>query len=167
MTRKLLLITFLLTFTGFTAVAQQKTDFSGTWKLNIAKSDFGPLPAPVSRTDVVTHKDTALSDKVTQESAEGKQEYTAKYTIDGKEAVNMIGTREVKTSVKWAGNALSMSSRFLFNDTDVVGENNWTLSADGKTLTMSIHYTSAIGDADQTFVYEKQDTTASPPAKTP
>jgi hypothetical protein len=72
MIRKLLSITFLLTLTAFTVVAQQKTDFSGTWKLNIAKSDFGPLPAPASRTDVVTHKDNSLSDKVTQESAEGK-----------------------------------------------------------------------------------------------
>jgi hypothetical protein len=79
----------------------------------------------------------------------------------------MIGPREVKTTVKWAGNALSMASRFLYNDTDVVGENNWTLSADGKTLTMSIHYTSAIGDADQTFVFEKQDTSTALTPKTP
>jgi hypothetical protein len=157
MNRKLIFLTFLIALSVGSVVAQQKTDFSGTWKLNLTKSEFGVLPPPESRTDVITHKDPSLSDSVTQEGAEGKQQYTANYTIDGKEATNMIGPREVKTAVKWAGSSLAMTSKFQYESADVLGDNTWTLSADGKTLTMSIHYTSSIGDADQKFVFDKQD----------
>ncbi|MDQ6699767.1 MAG: hypothetical protein M3Z36_06250 [Acidobacteriota bacterium] len=28
--------------------AQAKTSFTGNWKLNVDKSDFGPLPVPIT-----------------------------------------------------------------------------------------------------------------------
>lgn len=166
MIRRLLSITFLIAMPLVSVFAQQKTDFSGTWKLNVAKSDFGVLPGPTSRTDVITHKDPSLSDSVTAESAQGKQEYTANYTTDGKEVVNKIGPREVKSTVKWAGSNLVLSSKFVYNDMDVTGEATWALSPDGKTLTINAHFNSPMGEADQKFVYEKQDSAAAPtPAK--
>ena len=165
MIRKLLSITFLLALPLVTVVAQQKPDFSGTWKLNLAKSEFGVLPPPESRTEVITHKDPTLADAVTQEGAEGKQQYTANYTTDGKEVVNMIGPREVRATIKWVGNSLAMTAKFQYEGADVVGDNTWTLSADGKTLTMSIHYSSSIGEADQKFVYDKQEAGAPPVTK--
>src|SRR5882762_9545504 len=119
MIRKLLSITFLLALPLITVVAQQKPDFSGTWKLNVAKSDFGVLGGPDSRTDVITHKDPSLSDSVTADGAQGKQQYTANYTTDGKEALNKIGPREVKSTLKWAGSNLAISSKFVYNDMDV------------------------------------------------
>ena len=161
MIRKLLSITFLLAMPIFTVVAQQKPDFSGTWKLNVAKSEFGVLPPLESRTDVITHKDPSLSDSVTQEGAEGKQQYTTNYTTDGKEVVNQIGPREFKTTVKWVGSSLTLTSKFVYEGADVVGESTWTLSSDGKTLTVNIHYASSLGEVDQKFVYEKQDGGAS------
>lgn len=167
MIRKTALITFLLVLPLVSVFAQQKTDFSGTWKLNVAKSDFGMLGGPTSRTDVITHKDPSLSNSVTAEGAQGKQEYTVSYTTDGKEAVNKIGEREIKSTLKWAGSNLAISSKFVYNDMDVTGEATWVLSPDGKTLTISAHFTSAMGDADQKFVFEKQEAAApsTPPAK--
>jgi hypothetical protein len=35
-----------------------KPNFSGTWKLNTGKSDFGAMPAPDTRTGKITHEDT-------------------------------------------------------------------------------------------------------------
>ena len=165
MLRKLLSITFLLAVTLITVVAQQKPDFSGTWKLNVAKSEFGMLPGPTSRTDVITHKDPSLSDSVTLENAEGKQQYVANYTTDGKEAVNKIGPREIKSTLKWVGSNLAVSSKLVYNDADVTGESTWALSADGKTLTISVHYTSPMGETDQKLVFEKQESGAAAPAK--
>ena len=166
MIRKLLSITFLIALPLVSGFAQQKPDFSGTWKLNVAKSDFGPLPGPESRTDVVTHKDPALSDSVTADGAQGKQQYIVSYTTDGKEAVNKIGPREIKSTLKWAGSNLAISSKFAYNDMDVTTEAVWALSADGKTLTISVHFTSAMGEADQKYVFEKQEGSPAPaPAK--
>lgn len=164
MIRKLLSIAFLIALPAVAALAQQKPDFSGTWKLNVAKSDFGVLGGPDSRTDVITHKEPSLTDDVTAEGAQGKQQYTVKYTTDGKEATNQVGPREIKSTLKWDGSNLVISSKFLFNDAEVLGEATWALSADGKTLTINVHYTSSLGDADQKVTLEKQEAA---PAKTP
>ncbi len=168
MLRKLLSIAFLLALPLTAIVAQQKPDFSGTWKLNVAKSEFGALPGPQSRTDVIIHKGPSFSDSVTAETAEGKQQYTTNYTTDGKEAVNKIGPRDVNTTVKWSGNGLVFSSKLLYNDSDVTVETTWALSGDGKTLTISAHYASTLGETDQKLIYEKQEASATPaPVKTP
>ena len=37
--------------------AQAKSDFSGTWKINAGKTDFGPMPPPDSMTEKITHAD--------------------------------------------------------------------------------------------------------------
>jgi hypothetical protein len=157
MIRKLMSITILIALPLVSAFAQQKPDFSGTWKLNVAKSDFGPLPGPESRTDVITHKEPSLSNSVTADGAQGKQQYTVSYTTDGKEAVNKIGQREIKSTLKWVGSNLVISSKFVFNDMDVTSEATWALSSDGKTLTINAHFTSTMGEADQKFVFEKQE----------
>lgn len=168
MIRKLLSIAFLVALPAASAFAQQKPDLSGTWKLNVAKSDFGVLGGPDSRTDVITHKEPSLTDDVTAESAQGKQQYTVKYTTDGKEATNQIGPREIKSTLKWEGSNLVISSKFTYNEAEVIGQSTWALSADGKTLTINVHYTSALGDADQKITLEKQESTpAAAPAKTP
>jgi len=166
MIRKLLAITFLIALPLVSAFAQQKPDFTGTWKLNVAKSDFGPLPGPTSRTDVITHKEPSISDKVTADTAQGKLEYVLSYTTDGKEAVNKIGPREIKSTLKWAGSNLVISSKFLYNDAEVTSEVTWSLSPDGKTFTVSAHFISTMGEADQKFVFDKQEGGAvSTPAK--
>ena len=42
---------------AFAATAQNsKPNFSGTWELDTAKSDFGPLPAPEKQTRVIEHQ---------------------------------------------------------------------------------------------------------------
>jgi hypothetical protein len=117
--------------------------------------------------DVIAHKDPSLSVNVTQEGADGRQQYTANYTTDGKEAVNQIGPREVKSTLKWAGSNLLMTSKLVYNDVDVTGELTWSLSGDGKIRTVSIHYSSAIGETDQKLIFEKQESGAAAPAKTP
>ena len=166
MIRKLIFLTVLVAFATVTGLAQQKPDFSGTWKLNVAKSDFGPLPPPESRTDVITHKEPSITDEVSAAGAQGKQQYTAKYTTDGKEVTNQIATREVKSILKWKGSNLVINSTLVYEGSDVKGVGTWSLSADGKTLTISAHYTSAMGEADQKLIFEKQESAAAP-AKTP
>jgi len=168
MTRKLLLIAFLIALPVVSAFAQQKPDFSGTWKLNVAKTDFGALPGPDSRTDVITHKEPSLTDDVTAESSQGKQQYTVKYTTDGKEVTNQIGPLAIKSTLKWEGSNLLVSSKFTYNDADVNAQATWALSADGKTLTISVHFASTLGETDQKIILEKQESTpAAAPAKTP
>jgi hypothetical protein len=157
MIRRLASISILIGLSWVSVFAQQKPDFSGTWKLNVAKSDFGPLPGPESRTDVITHKEPSLSNSVTAQSAQGKQEYTVNYTTDGKEVQNKVGPRDIKSTLKWVGSNLVITSKFVYNDTDVTSESTWNLSPDGKTITISAHFSSSMGDADQKLIFEKQE----------
>lgn len=169
MPRRILTALFIAALFNIAAFAQ-KPNFSGSWKLNVAKSDFGPLPAPESRTDVIEHSDPNLKDAVVAQSAQGKQEFTANYSTDGKEVSNKLGPREVKSTATWEGNNLVMNSKTSFNDNEITVKSTWTLSEDGKTLTQNVHFTSPMGEADQKLVYEKQEggapATATASAKT-
>ena len=168
MIRKLISITFLIALPLVSVFAQQKTDYSGTWKLNVAKSDFGALPGLTSRTDVITHKEPSISNHVTADGGQGKLDYTVNYSTDGKEVTNTIGEFVVKSTAKWEGNNLVVNSKFKINDADVEVVSTWALSADGKTLTISAHISSTMGETDQKLIYEKQESGATPaPAKAP
>ena len=149
----------VLTIAVFAAAltAQNRPNFSGTWKLNLSKSDFGPLPAPSSRTDVIEHADPALKVSTIAENPQGRQATTANYTTDGKEVMNKLGPREVKSTVAWEGANLVVNSKFSFNENDVTVKSVWTLSDDGKTLTQNAHLAAQMGEADQKMVFEKQD----------
>jgi hypothetical protein len=160
MIRKLLSIAFLLGLLSTTVLAQQKPDFSGTWKLNVAKSDFGNFPGPSSRTDEITHKEPAIAVNVNLEGPQGKLQFTANYTTDGKEVTNKMGDREVKAVARWDGNNLLINSKFNINDAPVTATATWSLGADGKTFTINVHFTSAMGDVDQKLVFEKQESVA-------
>jgi hypothetical protein len=167
MIRKILSISFLMALPLFSVFSQQKPDLSGTWKLNVPKSDFGVLPGPTSRTDVITYKEPSITDHVTTEGDQGKQDYTVSYSTDGKETANTFGQLAAKSTAKWEGNNLVINSKVKFNDTDVDVVSTWVLSADGKTLTVSAHISSTMGETDQKLTYEKQDVVAAPPATKP
>lgn len=155
------------------AAFAQKPNFTGTWKLNVAKSDFGPLPGPTSQTAVVQHSDPALTMNVSSETDQGKQQNTANYTTDGKEVTNKRGPTEVKSTAVWEGNNLVINSKLQFNGNDVTVKSVWSLSEDGSTLTQNVHLTSPMGEADQKMIFDKQaggesaaSTTPAMPAKT-
>jgi hypothetical protein len=140
-----------------TASAGGKANYSGTWKMNVAKSDFGPLPPSNSRTDIITHSDPNLKVAVSDDGAQGKQEYTLNMTTDGKETTNSTGGMDVKNTAAWEGPSLVVGTKLNFQGTDVTVRSVWVLSADGKTLTQTAHLVAgALGETDQTFVFEKQ-----------
>jgi hypothetical protein len=146
----------LLTLVFGMAHAQAKPNFSGTWKVNVAKSEFGAMPAPDNRTDQVTHAEPDLKVHVTQGSQMGDMNYDAAYTTDGKESTNTANGNVFKSTVKWDGDDLSIDTKGSFNGTEFTAKDRWTLAEDGKTMTVQRHLASAMGETDQKIVYEKQ-----------
>src|ERR1022692_2319471 len=51
--------------------ALAKPNFSGDWKLNLAKSSFGEMPAPTSMTLKITHEEPKLTTATKQSSEMG------------------------------------------------------------------------------------------------
>src|ERR1700683_2984928 len=136
--------------------AQAKPNFSGNWKLNTAKSDFGAMPAPDSRTDIITHEDPDLKDSYTQSGQMGELTAVMKYSTDGKETTNSVRGNQSKTTAKWDGDELAIAGKTQFNGADVTLSDRWSLSADGKTLTIQRHVNSPLGETNQKIVLEKQ-----------
>lgn len=155
-------VTRLLSLAVLTAAfgllqAQAKSDFSGTWKIDMAKSDFGPLPAPDSITEKITHQDPSLKANIASTGGmQGDVAYDVAYTTDGKECVNKVGENEFKSTLKWDGDDLVVDTKGSFGGNDFTSKDRWNLSSDGKTLTVTRHLTSAMGEADMKEVFAKQ-----------
>ena len=151
---------FFLTFAVLalaTLPALAKTDFSGDWKLNVSKSSFGEMPAPNSMTLKVTHEDPKLATATKSSSNMGDFEMQAKYTTDGKECTNEgFGGNPTKSVAKWDGDTLTIETKGKFGDNDFTMSEKWVLSADGKVLTLTRLFKSAMGEGEQKMVLEKQ-----------
>lgn len=133
-----------------------KPNLTGVWKLNVAKSDFGPLPGPESETDTIDHKDPVLNLGVAQQGAQGKQNYQLTININGQEEAHKLGDRDVKTTAQWEGNALIVLTKLMFQDNEVLIKAAYTLAPDGKTVNVATHLSSPMGEADQKMVFDKQ-----------
>ncbi|HEV8038252.1 MAG TPA: hypothetical protein VGP62_05255 [Bryobacteraceae bacterium] len=155
--RKAIVAALFVTAFATSMLAQSKPNFSGTWKLNVAKCDFGPLPAPDSRTDVITHNEPTIKIDVDSKGGQGDFTGTLNYTTDGKEVSNKMGPRDVKSTLGWEGSHLVVNSKLSINDAEITIKTVWTLSDDGKTLSQDAHINSPMGELDTKQVFEKQD----------
>lgn len=135
-------------------------DFSGTWALDAAKSDFGPVPPPESIVMVIDHKEPALKSTVTQKGAQGGATVESNITTDGKENVNTmrVGPDEqsVKSTSKWIGKTLATTRTLEAQGMSIGIDDSWELSADGKVMTILRQLRTPQGDFAMKTVFNKQ-----------
>ncbi len=125
--------------------------------MNVAKSDFGPIPAPDSFTRTIKHSDPSLEYTTHQKGAQGDITTEVKYTTDGKPAVNKINGSDSKGTAKWQGEALLIESTRDIQGMQIQSKEIWTLSDDKKTLTVNSHIAiPGQGEFDLKLVLEKQ-----------
>src|SRR6188508_1503199 len=145
--------------------AQKPTDFSGTWALDISKSQLDarrPIEAmtmTVAQTDkelkvtTETKRPAPPADATTNANAApgsgrmrgfGGTDGTVAYSLDGKETVVEIDGPNGKMPIKYKGaveaGKANLSSLRSFSgpmgDVTITTKDAWSLSADGKTLTV-------------------------------
>jgi hypothetical protein len=133
-----------------------KPNFSGEWKLNVSKSSFGQMPAPSGMTNTITHEEPKLTSHVKQSGEMGEFEFDSSYTTDGKECSNDMFGNPVKSTLKWDGDTLVIDAKGQFGGNDFTMQDKWTLSDDGKTLTIVRLFKSSMGEGEQKLVFEKQ-----------
>jgi hypothetical protein len=146
----------LLTLAVGLVQAHAKTDFSGTWKANTGKSDFGPMPPPDSIVEKIVHADPSLKVNIAQTGGQGDMTYDQVFTTDGKECVNHMADNEFKSTLKWEGDDLVADTKGSFDGNDFTAKEHWTLSDGGKTMTVQRHISTAMGEFDMKLVFEKQ-----------
>jgi hypothetical protein len=150
-------VVLLLLLSASALSAQSKPNFSGEWTLVPGKSDFGMMPPPSSGVQKITHNEPQLKVVSTQTSDQGTNTTESTYTTDGKECVNKeFMDSEMKSTAKWDGDVLVIDSKMDMQGNAITITNRWTLSGDGKSLTVAMHFASPMGEGDIKMVYEKK-----------
>jgi len=141
------------------AIAQDTTkpNFSGIWNLDPDKSSFGPVTPPMAAQYVIRHIGAKLEFDYIQDGRRTRTELTA----DGEERVtdsNEDG--DTLTRSYWNGRTLVNESRVkprgLKQTPSVRWTSRWSLSGDGKELTIQRHIDSGEQGIDQKVVFIKQ-----------
>jgi hypothetical protein len=154
--RTIWLLTSLLVVTAWGA-AQAAPNLTGEWKLNKAKSNYGPVPAPDSMTRTVIHSDPLLHISTHQKGAQGEATTELTYSTNGKPAVNQLQGGTATGTAKWQGDTLVIESSREMQGIKVQSKEVWALSADGKVLTIGNHVSiPQQGEYDVKLVFDKQ-----------
>jgi hypothetical protein len=143
-----------------------QTNFSGTWKLNEGKSELGQFGARGAATKIVVDQKTdgAVSVTTTSTNFQGEEVVATDNLTDGKEvegAGGFPGSKK-KSTLKWKADGTGfdinsiISGEFNGNSFEVKIGQTWTLSADGKTLTVVNSISSPQGEFSSKAAYDKQ-----------
>src|SRR4029079_4801471 len=96
----------------------------------------------------INHEDPILKMTILQVGDAGERTLDLAYKTDGSERVNRIRDVEVRAVARWDGQVLIVSSkRGGFTQSE-----RWTLSEDGKVLTLVNRISSPQGDFEVTVV---------------
>ncbi len=136
------------------AAAADKPNYSGEWKMDLAKSNFGQFPPPGSIVRKIAHKDPILTIVEDQTAGGAQSTTTRKLTTDGNAANQELNGVMAACSSVWEGADIVATTSL-----DSVGlkfTDRMSLSSDGKTLTSKVHIASPQGDGDLTIVFDRQ-----------
>lgn len=143
----------VIAFSSIGAAADQP-NFSGEWKMNPAKSNYGGFPAPASMVRKITLADASLVIVEEQSGGASDGTTTRKYTTDGKPSAFEINGTPIVGSATWEGTALIVNTSV--ESVGLTFKDKMSLSADGKELTSVVQIASQQGPAELTIVFEKQ-----------
>lgn len=138
------------------AAQAPKPNFTGMWKMNPSKSDYGSMEAPQMVTRKIDHQEPNLTMVAVQKSSRGEMTTEFKYATDGKEYVNKTRLGDAKTTLRWEGETLVVSTQRSVMGRDISIVDRWTLSPDGKTLTVTGTLKSGAGNGDYKVIFDKQ-----------
>jgi hypothetical protein len=143
---------------GFVGAASAADVYTGTWKLNVAKSKYSPGPAPKAVSVVIAEKGADFS--VSAYGTDGADKpMSVKYTMPMKggpiaytEGAPASGANVLMKRPN--ANTLEGTSTLKGKET---GTTSTAMAADGKSFTRTVKTTNAEGKpVNNTEVYEKQ-----------
>lgn len=159
------ILTLLLcgTLLPVAATAQAPADFSGTWKINMSKSD----PPPQGRGGMqqvdqsrIVLTITQTADMVTIVRSGGQMDLTTTYYLDGRESTNRMGRGEMKSTSRWDGAKLitegAAEMETPMGAMSIETTETRELSADGKQMTVTVRSVTPRGTRTQKTVFDRQ-----------
>ena len=139
-------------------------DFSGTWKLDAAKSTG--LPPGMEQTMTVVQTGDAIKiETVLKGTPQGEQKVPDSYVLDGKEhdfkPGNNPNAQGKRTSKPNAAGGFEVVEKAEVETPDgervtIEATRKWTLSADGKTLTIEMKVKTPQGEQQSRRIFVRQ-----------
>ncbi len=125
---------------GAPAAATAHPDFSGTWVLDTTKSQ-SPMPLPGTMQIVVAQAANSMKIDRTASTPNGDMSTSTNWTLDGqtsKNTVTQMGMSiDMNTIANWDGAALVAKTTADVGGQTLEQTDRWSLSADGKELTIN------------------------------
>ncbi len=137
------------------APSPARTNYSGVWRLNVARSDFGGMPAPDARVDVIEHQEPAIKIQVSQDGPDGNHGFAANLTTNGKIVASRFEDLDAKSRASWLGEKLVVDTRMNFQGSEISIETVYELSEGGSALIQSSRAIAPTGEIHQKLVFEK------------
>jgi hypothetical protein len=113
-----------------------RPNFTGVWKLNSEKSTMrGAVPKQILVK--IEHREPTLIQQILFTDANGTEQRQTFTCQIGSETPNSIGGATLWSCARWQGMELVIESRMRTPDRESYFKDHWSLSDDGRTLTMA------------------------------
>lgn len=141
---------------GAAALFAGPPDFSGTWKLDVYRSELAGERPPQSKIQTVEYKDEDLIVTIDEIAERGTVHGVARYTTDGRDCVNDVLGNAMTSSISWEGAVMTMRTWGKFGNADIVLVDRWSLSPDGRSLTIAREFRGRGRVVNQTMVFDRK-----------
>ncbi len=144
-----------LLFGAEASAAARAKDFSGKWKADLARCDFGSMTPPKSFIRTVEQGSLYVTIVADLETERGRRSSELRFTLDGEESVNHVEGTRVTGLARMLGSHLLLTTTRTVEGKKVVLDELWSLSPDGKTLTVEGLVRTPVGEEPILVIFEK------------
>ncbi len=150
----------LLCLTAMAAAWAAAPDFSGTWTVNLTRSNAGDGPQFFPGKYIITRSDSILIVNRIFEGESGEFSMTDSLTLNGKEhALAGMFNSKRNVSALMVRDTLLIKSKIAFErdgeTSEMTSTDRWTLKENGKILAVDVRTVSSWGELDLSLVYDK------------
>ncbi len=132
-------------------------DYSGTWELDPAKSDFGPQPAPARMVMRVRHAGASLQIVGEIGTATAERRDSVVYALGGPAVAHEIeNVGPSLTSAAVEGGQIVTRSTIRMQGAEIPVSSRWSLAPDGRVLTVHRNVTTPMGALAMQLVFNKK-----------
>jgi len=138
--------------------AVPRPDFSGTWVLDTARTEFGNIPGGRwrARVDVIEHRDPALRQSLYMDNGVRRDTTHYVYNTAGRPVANRVDKQDITATVQWQGSDLRLVSKTRLMLIEMTLDETWRLSPDGRTLTMTRLLKYPLGEGRAKLVFTRR-----------
>ena len=136
--------------------AADKPNFTGEWKMDPGKSDYGAMDTPSKLTRKIEHQEPKIHMVTNQSGSRGELRMEFNYATDGKEYTNATRLGDAKSTLQWEGDTLVVTTKRSVMGRDLLIVDRCTLAADGKTMVIAGKISGGMGDNEYKVTFEKQ-----------